>query len=186
MPKKTDERTGLDAARMLRQDHRKVEELFKRFEHGGEGKKEICDQIYKELKIHSEIEERLFYPAVKQATGGEDEVEHSYEEHAKIKRLIGELEDMELDEEEYEAKFKTLVENVQEHVTEEESEILPKAESSGLDLVGLGEKMAEMKRSLGAEAPETEGERRGGAGTRSRGARRGPRGRKAMKSKTRR
>jgi len=75
-------------------------------------------------------------------------VKEALEEHQTVKDLIAELKQMEEEDEEFESKFSELMENVQHHVEEEESEMLPKVEEDGLDLKGLGDQMSERKQEL--------------------------------------
>lgn len=143
-----------NAAQLLRQDHKKVEDLFKKFEQaeGSEAKKRIAEQAMTELEVHAKIEEEIFYPAVKSKVGDEELVDEAKQEHQTVKDLIRELKTMDGGGEEFEAKFSELIENVKHHVEEEESEMLPKAEESEMDLSEFGEQMAERKDELKEEA----------------------------------
>ncbi|HTL70155.1 MAG TPA: hemerythrin domain-containing protein [Candidatus Eisenbacteria bacterium] len=138
-------------ADLLREDHNRVKELFQEFEdaEGAQEKKRIAETAIRELKIHTAIEEEIFYPAVRQELGEGDLVDEALEEHHVAKLLIEELESMDADNPKYEAKFKVLSESVKHHIEEEESEMLPKAEQADID--EIGEEMIERKQELQEE-----------------------------------
>ncbi|HWT54732.1 MAG TPA: hemerythrin domain-containing protein [Rhodocyclaceae bacterium] len=138
---------------LLQEDHRKVQKLFKEFEkHAGQGdepgKVEIAEQICMELKVHTQIEEEIFYPALYDAFDEPDLVDEAVVEHASAKELIEQIEDMVGSDDLYDAKVKVLGEYVNHHIEEEEKEIFPKAKKCGLDLEGLGESMVFRKDEL--------------------------------------
>lgn len=144
-----------DAIGMLTEDHREVEELFKKYEALGERandkKKKIADQICMALTLHSTIEEEIFYPAVREAGNEtEDLVDEAVVEHASAKELIAQLQEMDPKDELYDAKVKVLSEQIEHHVKEEEKEMFPKAKKAKLDLVGLGDEMAMRKDEIAA------------------------------------
>lgn len=117
----------MDAIEMLKTEHRAVEELFEKFE-GAEdaaSKRRIFEQLADALAVHATIEERHFYPAVKEEPT-EDIVLESLEEHLEIKRVIADLLSMDASDEAFEAKVKVLQEDVEHHVEEEETELFPK------------------------------------------------------------
>ena len=135
---------------MLKTDHDKVKKLFDKFEQADpRDKKEIANQTLEELKVHASIEEQVFYPALRQQMDDEDGLmEEADEEHHVAKFLIAELEEMQGDEDHWEAKFTVLAENVRHHIKEEEREIFPEAKKTDIDFVALGAQMAELKQSL--------------------------------------
>jgi len=144
-----------DAVALLRADHKKVSELFEEFEkaRSTNRKKDLVAQICEELTVHSELEEEIFYPAVKAALKDHELVPEAVVEHASIKELISQVQGAEPDGEAYDAKVKVMSEYVKHHVKEEQSEIFPKAQESKLDLVALRDEMLMRKRELtGAEA----------------------------------
>jgi hypothetical protein len=155
-----------DAIALLKADHRKVEELFAQFEAAkGDGKKkQLAEQICLELTVHTKIEEDVFYPACE---GGveEDLLNEAYVEHDGAKVLIAEIEAGGPDEKFYDAKVKVLSEMIEHHVEEEEKRVegmFAQARKAGLDMDGLGEKMAAEKaqlvaqyKSSGLPTPET-------------------------------
>jgi hypothetical protein len=119
-----------DALQLLRTDHDRVKELFKRFENSDDmdEKRRIAEQAIMELDIHAAIEEEIFYPAVQEKTDDTDEIlNEAEEEHHVAHLLIDELRSMRKGAKNFEAKFTVLAENVKHHIQEEESEMLPKA-----------------------------------------------------------
>ncbi|MFL6632644.1 MAG: hemerythrin domain-containing protein [Massilia sp.] len=145
---------GQDAIALLTADHREVAEMFEQFEQLGDrattSKEKLKDKICKALIAHTTIEEEIFYPAVRAAKieEGEDMVDEAIVEHASAKDLIKQLQEMQPDDELYDAKVKVLSEQIDHHVKEEEKEMFPKAKKSGLDLRALGQEMALRKQEL--------------------------------------
>jgi hemerythrin superfamily protein len=141
-----------NATQILRQDHSKVEGLFNKFKQAkGESKRRIAEQAMNELEIHAKVEEEIFYPAVKSEVDDEGMVEEAKQEHQTVKNLIRELKTMDAEDEEFESKFSELVDNVKHHVQEEQGEMFPKVEESGMDLAEVGEQIAERKQELMAK-----------------------------------
>lgn len=141
-----------DATHILAQDHRKVEELFSKYESasGRDRKAEIANQICDELKIHSIIEEEIFYPALKGKIE-EDLLKEAYVEHDGAKLLINEIARGSPDEEFYDAKVTVLKEQIEHHVKEEEKErenMFQQARASDVDLDAIGEQMLLRKEEL--------------------------------------
>jgi Hemerythrin HHE cation binding domain len=150
----------MDATHLLAEDHRKVEGLFEQYEKaGGDGRKEtIARQICTELKIHSMIEEEIFYPALRGKID-EDDLDEAYVEHDGAKVLINEIEAGGPDEEFYDAKVKVLQEQIEHHVEEEEKSrgnLFQQARATDVDLEALGRQMAARKEEL-MRLAETEG-----------------------------
>jgi hemerythrin-like domain-containing protein len=139
----------MDAVSMLREDHRKVKELFQQFEEAEDNntKREIAQQAIKELKVHAALEEELFYPAVREEIDEEEKIDEAVEEHHVAKLLIAELSKMKPSDGHFDAKFKVLAESVKHHIEEEEGEMIPEVEGE-LDTDSLGQKMADRKQTL--------------------------------------
>jgi hemerythrin superfamily protein len=147
------------ATRLLKQDHDEVRGLFRQLESAGEKahnqKQRIVEQVFRELQAHTQIEEEIFYPAFKAATGdeGEEMVGESLQEHHVVDVLMEEMQALEPDNPEWEAKFTVLMENVEHHAEEEEKEMFPKAEKTLADqLDDLGAQMEQRKNALMASA----------------------------------
>ena len=120
-----------DAITLLKTDHKAVNKLFRQFEGAGDGafvtKRRLVDDIIRELSIHAEIEEQIFYPAVRAAEvpDGMDMVFESLEEHLVAKRILADLEKMDPEHERFDAKVTVLIEVIRHHVEEEEEELFP-------------------------------------------------------------
>jgi hemerythrin superfamily protein len=146
----------MDAIEMLEGDHRKVEKLFEEFEEAGERAYEtkagVVEQIIRELRIHSQLEEEVFYPAARGAQAETTEqVREAVEEHHVVDQLLEEIEGMQAQDEQYDAKVTVLKENVEHHVEEEEGELFKEARK-GLGeerLQELAEQMRALKQRLG-------------------------------------
>lgn len=140
----------IQATEMLREDHRKVKEIFDEFERTEDSaaKKRLVERALIELTVHAKLEEEVFYPTVRREIQEEDLMDEAAEEHHVAKLLIGELASMKPSEARYDAKFMVLAESVRHHIEEEESEMLPKIEESGFDLETLGQEMTERKLRL--------------------------------------
>jgi hemerythrin-like domain-containing protein len=146
-----------DAIALLTAEHRQVSAMFKQFEELGErakaSKKKLADQICAALRVHTQIEEEIFYPAVREASKDlEDVVDEAVVEHASAKDLIEQLEAADPEDDLYDAKVKVLGEQVEHHVGEEEKEMFPKVRKLSLDLVDLGQEMADRRDELAASA----------------------------------
>jgi hypothetical protein len=145
-----------DAIALLKADHRKVEELFEKYEKARGRKAEIAKQICMELTVHTMIEEEIFYPACRKAGVESDMLDEANVEHDGAKVLIAELENGSPDDDFYDAKVKVLSEEIKHHVKEEEKRggIFTEARQAELDLDGLGEQMTARKEELMAQFEE--------------------------------
>ena len=169
--KKSSSNGAKDAIALLKADHREVEDLFEEFEkaRSDDRKQDLAMQICSALKVHTTIEEEIFYPAFLEATDDTD-IHHEAEvEHDGAKKLIAEIEAMGPDDEYYDAKVKVLSEMIKHHVKEEEGPggMFSEARDSEMDLDMLGEQLAARKAELeGAsddldEPPTSQGKSRG-------------------------
>jgi hemerythrin superfamily protein len=143
---------SMDAIALLKDDHRKVEKLFKEFESAkGDGRKErLAREICLELTVHTVLEEEIFYPAC-EGTVDEDLLKESYVEHDAAKLLIAEIESGEGESDEYfDSKVKVLGEEIEHHVEEEEKPggVFAQARKGDLDLQALGQQIAARKTEL--------------------------------------
>ena len=142
--------TAKDAIALLKADHGAVSELFADYEKSNSRskKKALVAEICTELSVHAQIEEEIFYPAVKAALKDKLLVPEATVEHRGIKDLIAQLEGVEPEGAIYDAKVKVLSEYVEHHVKEEQNEMFPKAKGTSLDMVELGTRMAVRKADL--------------------------------------
>jgi hemerythrin superfamily protein len=120
----------MDAITLLKRDHERVEKLFKQYEDAGprayKTKRGIVDRIIRELVQHAEIEEQVFYPAVREMVPDEEDlVLESLEEHHLVEVTLAELDGMDPEEERFDAKVRVLIEHTRHHVEEEETELFP-------------------------------------------------------------
>lgn len=136
-----------DAISMLKDDHREVEELFKRFEAATTSRQQqsIATEICTALRLHTEIEDELFYPAVRDAIDETELVDEAEVEHQSAEYLITQIESGDLSTDMFRASVMVLMEYVQHHIEEEEKEMFPKVKKSKLDLTALGESMKAAK-----------------------------------------
>ena len=155
----------MEATTLLIKDHEAVKKLFEQFEAAGDAayklKKSIFETIKSELLIHMDIEESIFYPAVKAQPSEElkDEIREADEEHHVAKLLMAEISKMKPEDEQYDAKVTVLRENIEHHVKEEEGELFPNTKKRlGKEMLEqLGEEMEERKEALteGAEVAKS-------------------------------
>jgi hemerythrin superfamily protein len=142
-----------DAIALLKADHRTVEELFEEFEgaKGAKAKQRIANQVCLELIVHAQIEEEIFYPAVKDAVE-EDIYTEAHVEHDGAKVLIAEILAGNPDDEFYDASVKVLSEMIKHHVKEEEQRdgMFAQVKQGDIDLDALGEQLAQRKADLTA------------------------------------
>ena len=140
------------AIEMLEADHRKVEQMFDQYEDekesGEDTKRQLAERICMELKVHTQIEEELFYPWVRENAEESDLVEEAQVEHQSAKDLIAQIEGASEIDETFDAKVKVLGEYVKHHVQEEENEMFPQVQSMQEELDELGQEMTARKVEL--------------------------------------
>lgn len=144
-----------DAIALLKEDHRKVEDLFAQFEKakGDDRKQKLALEICKELTIHTILEEEIFYPSI-EGKVEEDLLKESYVEHDAAKVLVAEIESGEPSDEFYDSKVKVLKEEIEHHVEEEEKPkkgLFAQVRGADVDLKAIGEQLAQRKKALQAE-----------------------------------
>lgn len=141
-----------DAIALLDDDHRKVEQMFARYLSGGRhahDKRDLAHMICHELTIHAQIEEEIFYPAVRRALGDNQMVDDAKKEHDKMRAMINVIESGPFDDE----LVVQLQRAVLHHVKEEREEMFDHARRTpGLDLAELGKRLAQRKQELMAHA----------------------------------
>jgi hypothetical protein len=142
----------MDAITLLKADHEKVSGLFDQLEETTERaektREELFTKLKQELDLHTHVEEKIFYPALKESEETRDITMEAFQEHHVVKVLLRELDAMEVTSETWTAKLKVLRENVDHHVEEEEDEMFKKARTvlSQDQLEELGALIEEEKR----------------------------------------
>lgn len=156
----TTKRASPDACTLLDTDHKKVKKLFTAYEElahskasgAPEKKRDLAMQICMELSAHTQLEEEIFYPAVREAIKDTDLLDEAEVEHASAKELIAQLQEATEVDEKFDAKVKVLGEYIDHHVKEERNELFPKARAArDLDLVAMRQQIAERKEELMAD-----------------------------------
>ncbi len=148
---------GMDAITLLKQDHDTVKRMLQELEQMPKGQPEnrlkLAEQIIHELMVHERIEEEIFYPAVAQAgEKGEEEVEHSIEEHELVDNIIAQLEAIDLASDDFEGTVRVLKENVFHHIKDEEEKMFPYARKRLASKLGkLGAEMTQLKAQIERE-----------------------------------
>jgi hemerythrin superfamily protein len=138
-----------DAIVILKSDHETVKDLFERFEKSNDRRvrQRIASEAIMELKIHTEIEEKIFYPSVRIKLD-KQLMNEADEEHHVAKFLIAELEHIDSKDDHWEAKFRVLAESVRHHIREEETTMFPAARKLAIDFEALGQALLALKQQL--------------------------------------
>ena len=140
----------MKATDLLKKQHKSVKALFKKVENTEDGRRrrQLMDQIANELKIHTKIEEEIFYPAVREigTSKAEEMVDEAYEEHHVVDLVLAELPTVDPEDERFAAKMTVLSELIEHHADEEEDEMFPTCEKKlGRErLEQLGEQMQQV------------------------------------------
>lgn len=152
-------RAGKDACDLLDADHRNVKKMFKQYEeltqsrarNVAQKKKDLAEQICMEVTVHAQIEEEIFYPALRDALKDTDMLDEAQVEHNTAKDLIAQIQASEPDDM-YDARVKVLGEYIDHHVKEERNEMFTKARATRkLDLVAMRDELEARKEELMAE-----------------------------------
>jgi hemerythrin superfamily protein len=153
-------RNEKDACDLLDADHKAVKRMFKEYEEltgsrarsAMQKKMDLAHQICHELTVHAQVEEEIFYPALREVLKDTDMLAEAEVEHQTAKDLIAQIEGMGEADEMFDAKVKVLGEYIDHHVKEERGEIFPKARSARkLDLVAMRDELQARKDELAAE-----------------------------------
>src|ERR1051326_4701009 len=111
----------MNAIEFIKQDHLRIDELFQKFlaSESETTQEKLCQEIETGLSAHAEMEEKAFYPALKDIAP--DKVDEAIKEHAQVKQLLADMLDADLNDEGFDSKFQQLVDDVRHHVEEEEA-----------------------------------------------------------------
>ena len=147
----------MNALQILMEDHAYVKKAYRQFEkldaeQDMEEIQSLVKNVCTALKVHAEIEEKIFYPAARRALKYKDLLEEAEIEHASAKTLIRQLERMKPKDRKYAATFTVLCEYVEHHIKEEEKEMFPKVRRARMNLEALGKKLMERKVRLAARS----------------------------------
>jgi hemerythrin-like domain-containing protein len=162
----TNNRSGIDAISLLTKDHGTVRQLLKRLESSTENGRgdsgELLRQIENELKIHTQIEEEIFYPAFRDAVESEDDQKlyyEAFEEHHVVDLVLPEIKSSRKNSDEFAAKAKVLKDLVEHHAEQEETQMFPKARRAlgATALRDLGQRLKERKQELASGRRTSEG-----------------------------
>lgn len=162
----------MDAIKLLKQDHREVEKLFKEFETARAPRTaQLAEEICRKLTVHTMIEEEICYPAAREALKDEDLIEEAEVEHQSAKDLIAQIQGSTPDDDKFEARVTVLGEYVRHHVREEEKEMFPQLQQRKIDLQAIGEQLLQRKQQLMdmADGGEMSIDEESTSGSRSRG-----------------
>jgi hypothetical protein len=141
----------MDALTLLKSDHDRVKKMLDEgestTERGVKTRTELMQTLKREMMVHEQIEEQIFYPALKEHPKAREIVLEGYEEHHVVDEIMGELEATDVSDETWGAKFKVMKENIEHHIEEEEGEMFKNARQvfDRSELEELGTRMAEMK-----------------------------------------
>jgi hemerythrin-like domain-containing protein len=154
-----------DAISFLRADHDKLEDLFTSFDQIRDGresaeKERLVRDVCGEFRIHTALEEEIFYPAVRAEIADDDLMNEALIEHEGAKRLVDELEAAEPMDELLNAKMHVLCAYLKHHIREEEQDMFRKARETTLDLRALAARMVKRKDELTRTAPPLPAARR--------------------------
>ncbi|NPC56806.1 hemerythrin domain-containing protein [Caenimonas soli] len=153
-------RAEKDACDLLDADHKAVKKMFKEYEEltnsrsrsAAQKKKDLAQQICQELTVHAQVEEEIFYPALRAAFKETDLLDEAEVEHQTAKDLIAQIQAAADPDDMFDAKVKVLGEYIDHHVKEERGEIFPKARSAKkLDLMAMRDELEARKEELMAE-----------------------------------
>ena len=144
-----------DACDLLDADHKAVKKMFSEFEelteargNTREKKRALAEKICRELTVHTQIEEEIFYPGIRNAIRDEPMMSEAEVEHDSAKHLIAQIQAMEPGDALYDAKVMVLGEYVDHHVKEERNEMFPKARATKVDLVKMRDALQARKEEL--------------------------------------
>lgn len=153
-----------DACSLLDADHRKVKKMFKDYEEltksraasAKQKKRDLAEQICTELTVHAQLEEEIFYPALREAIKETDLLDEAEVEHASAKDLIAQIKEAAEVDDKFDAKVTVLGEYIDHHVKEERGDIFTKARAARkLNLVGMRDQLQTRKDELMAELSGT-------------------------------
>jgi len=147
----------MNAIELLKSDHQEAKSLMEQIEiadKGDRSAKDLFNQLKQALTLHTQIEEEIFYPALKSFDETKDMVPEALEEHQEVDEMLAEMSALSPGNDEFMDKFTELRDAVEHHVEEEEDEMFPKAEKAlgQPRLQEMGQQMQQMKQGKSATA----------------------------------
>jgi hemerythrin-like domain-containing protein len=140
---------------MLRQDHERIKHLFREYEAADDDdftqKEEVGQRAFDELEAHSNIEEKVFYPALGRVLGDGDKylLDKARDDHREIENLIAELRGVDPENSGFDVRFQMLIDKAEEHMDEEEVDLFPEAEENlGSEMIKLGQEMEDYREQI--------------------------------------
>ena len=149
-----------NAVDLLDAEHKAVKGMFIQYdalcEDGAPAadRRAVAEKICQALTVHAQIEEEIFYPAVREALGDEGLIDEALAEHAEAKELIARIQGMKASSDNYDATVQLLGKAIDAHVLEEREQIFLQAQSAPLDLRALAVPLYQRKKQLQAAAPK--------------------------------
>ena len=149
-----------NAVDLLDADHKAVKKMFIDYDALCEDgapvadKRSVAERICQALTVHSQIEEEIFYPAVRKATGDNALMDEALTEHAEAKAVIARIQGMKATSDNYDATVKQLAKIIDKHVLEEREQIFLEAQQAALDLRSLAVPLFKRKKQLMATMPK--------------------------------
>ena len=143
-----------NAIDLLDADHKAVKKLFILYDAmcedgaAAEDKQQLAEKICSEITVHAQIEEEIFYPAVRKATGDEAMMDEAEQEHAEAREAIAAIQAMSAGDDAYDEAVQGLAKLIDHHVLEEREQVFLQAQYADLDLRGLAEPLAKRKAQL--------------------------------------
>ena len=150
-----------NAVDLLDGDHKAVKQMFIEFNALAEGgepateRQSLAQRICQALTVHTQIEEEIFYPAVREATGDDRLMDEALQEHAGAKEVIARIQGMKATDDGYDDLVKQLGKLIDEHVLEEREQMFLEAMQSALDLRCLAVPLYQRKKELTRAAPKS-------------------------------
>lgn len=143
----------MNAFEILKKDHREVDEMMMALEKAkgdaasGMAHRQTFEMMREALTIHAEAEETIVYPALEEFDETEDQAEHSYDEHAEVKAMLAQMNELEPSSNEFQTLLSELKTSIRHHVAEEEGELFPKGEEllDEAELQEMGREIMEFK-----------------------------------------
>jgi hemerythrin superfamily protein len=149
----------MNAIALLKEDHEQVMDIFDQLESLDDTEEDttaatLFTQLKQALTKHTEIEEKVFYPALEEFDETRDRIEEAYREHQEVDQMLTDLSEKSEDDEDFLDRISELRDKVEHHVDEEENEIFPEAERlcEESQLEEMGQKMDQMKKGKSARA----------------------------------